>query len=385
MPRFTLMNRTHEVCDLQYDEVTHSFSQVLKAYNDAAFAPLGILDGSRVDIHKLIHWWGSRAIPYSRPGIREVLTALNMAEPVELLEKNHGLSLSDQYWLNPHGSTLRWEDINYFNNLFSDEVGLLLFGNKTAGDLNLNTPDNSSDGNLPKRWIVRDGVRLLLKGGSLLNQEPYNEVIATELYSRLLDYNHYVPYALYEEKGRVYSICANMLTSEEEFVPALYVDNLLPYDETPGLRASLDHFIKCCDLLDVHDAEMRLTQMLATDYLLANFDRHLRNFGLIRNVNTLVWRFAPLFDSGSCLWCTSVPLKEEGLGYVSQPFVHDPELQLGLVSDYSWFDPEKLYGLVEYATETLKEGPLAHYAVRLTIIEDALYNRLDHLVSKSQR
>ena len=61
----------------------------------------------------------------------------------------------------------------------------------------LDSPDNTSDGVLSKRWVCRNGERCLLKGGTLLDQEPYNEVIATELFSRLLSDGDYVPCVLY--------------------------------------------------------------------------------------------------------------------------------------------------------------------------------------------
>jgi hypothetical protein len=383
MPILTLMNRTHPVCDLEYDPISHIFIRILRSHDEAAYAPIAILEGKTISQQRLNRWWGARAIPQSRPGIQKTLSALDMSDPVQLLEKNHGLSLSDQYWMREVNGDTRWEDINYFNNPFSDEVGRLLFGeeaNRGKGDLN--APDNSSDGNLPKRWIIKEGTRILLKGGSMLNQEPYNELIATKLYRRLLDSAEYVPYSLHTEKGRVYSACAEMLSDDEEYVPALYVNDLLPYEDRPEPKASLEHFIHCCECLGIRGAERQLSKMLVGDYLVANFDRHWRNFGLIRNVNTLTWHFAPLFDSGSCLWCTTIPLREDNLTYVSQPFVQDPDLQLSLVEDYSWFDLSRLFGFVEEVIGILRDGPLADYAVRLTVIEDALYARLDRLIDQ---
>jgi hypothetical protein len=375
------MNRTHEVCLLEYDNEVHAFVSLGEA-RDISRAPLASLDGGHIDLLRLRRWWGSRAIPLARPGIVNLMATLEMQSPVEMLERNYGLSLSDQYWLRPEGSMLRWDNLNYFHNPFDDSVGRLMFGEAVdAKTMGLNTPDNSSDGNLPKRWIIRDSRRLLTKGGSLLNQEPYNEVIATELGTRLLDDSDFVSYSLHAEDGHRYSACENMLTDEEEYVPALYIDELLPQGDSHEPRAPVEHYLRCCQLLGVEGVEEHLSKMIALDYLLANFDRHMRNFGLIRNVNTLEWRIAPLFDSGSCLWCTTVPLKEHELGYVSQPFVHDPELQLQTVRNLSWFAPEKLYGFVDQAISALKAGPLADYTIRLMIIEDALYGRLDRLMA----
>jgi len=67
-----------------------------------------------------------------------------------------------------------------------------------------------------------------------------------------------------------------------------------------------------------------------------------RNFGLIRDVETLKCRMAPLFDSGSCLWADVIKLNFENRGYKTKPFRTVPEKQLALIQDWEWFDIDKL-------------------------------------------
>ena len=44
--------------------------------------------------------------------------------------------------------------------------------------------------------------------------------------------------------------------------------------------------------------------MLLIDFLVMNIDRHLGNFGIIRNVETLKWeKIAPIFDTGEAMNC----------------------------------------------------------------------------------
>lgn len=95
---------------------------------------------------------------------------------------------------------------------------------KNVADVGLDSPDNTSDGVLSKRWVCRNGERCLLKGGTLLDQEPYNEVIATELFSRLLSDGDYVPYTLIEWGGAPVSSCPNFVGPTESFIPAYYVN-----------------------------------------------------------------------------------------------------------------------------------------------------------------
>lgn len=44
--------------------------------------------------------------------------------------------------------------------------------------------------------------------------------------------------------------------------------------------------------------------MFIVDFLTMNVDRHLKNFGIIRNVETLKWeRVTPIFDTGQSMCC----------------------------------------------------------------------------------
>lgn len=83
-----------------------------------------------------------------------------------------------------------------------------------------------------------------------------------------------------------------------------------------------------------------MSQMIVCDALLANSDRHWRNFGIIRNVDTLEIRHAPLFDSGNCLWYnvpTAVLVAGE-FGFAAEPFGPDPSVQLALADSLDWFE-----------------------------------------------
>ena len=85
-----------------------------------------------------------------------------------LILKCYALSLSDHYWLRPMGSAINWSDVNFFENDFSRDVGEMLFGREPADKkrINLMSPDNTSEGWLKKKWIITDGERKLVKGGS---------------------------------------------------------------------------------------------------------------------------------------------------------------------------------------------------------------------------
>ena len=111
-------------------------------------------------------WWTDRSIPASRSGVRDALEILRVSTPKLLLAKCYGLSLSDQYWVKPINSDLEWELVNFFDNDFSEDVGDILFGKaKDSENISLNSPDNTSDGCLKKRWKIINQKRCLLKAG----------------------------------------------------------------------------------------------------------------------------------------------------------------------------------------------------------------------------
>lgn len=55
-----------------------------------------------------------REIPSWRDRLDLLLYRLNITAPCELLDKAFGLSLSDQYWLKPYNSNIKYDDINFF-------------------------------------------------------------------------------------------------------------------------------------------------------------------------------------------------------------------------------------------------------------------------------
>lgn len=119
--------------------------------------------------------------------------------------------------------------------------------------------------------------------------------------------------------------------------------------------------------------------MILCDDIMANTDRHWRNFGLIRDVETLEYRTAPLFDTGSSLWCR-VPTRE--LAYTPfvvdmRPFYEDSDRQLRLVGDTSWLNLDKLAGFPEWASDFLDENPSMYG--RTDFIYEGLQKRIDYL------
>jgi hypothetical protein len=346
------MHKNTPVVDMKIDEATASIAKLGKIH-DIRHLPLGIsVHKTGIDRKMLNDWWAERSIPASRDGIREALETIGIHRATFLLTKCYGLSLSDQYWICPKDSGLRWDDVNFFDNDFPKDIGEILFGHEPTDPdhVSLMSPDNTSDGWLRKRWIIVDGKRLLMKGGSgLMKQEPFNEVIACAIMRRL-NIPH-INYTLTFDKGKPYSLCETFVTPDTELVPAWRIHSHFKKDNR---ESNFNYLLRACEMLGIPSVQSALDKMLTLDYIIANEDRHYNNFGFIRNADTLEWiGFSPIFDSGTSLWHNNLHV---GSPVKSKPFRSSHNEQVKLVNDLLWFDYDALDGLSDEIEEILSRS-----------------------------
>ena len=373
---YTLMSAEYEVARVAYDPQFEYPFEVLEVL-DAERAPVGIGFGAGRERKRSFNsWWEHRSVPDTRPGLSAKLAQLGLSASYELPVASYGLSLSDCYWLRPEEhADLTWGELNYFDNEFvgMGDGRLTCASDSWLQNVGLASPDNTSEGELPKSWVIRGGRRILIKGCGLDDQRPFNEVVATVLFSRLLASGEFVPYELEEVGGGPACSCAEFLNGREEFIQATYAR---AWGNSVRARTVYDRFAKAAGLACDDEELVRtwLSKMIVCDSLLANSDRHWRNFGFIRNVDTLEVRPAPLFDTGNCLW-HSKSAQEVGEGdyaFTARPFEVDPLRQLGLVDRISWFDERALIGFVDDAVELLAGSEHASADGRLSYIAEGI-------------
>ncbi|MDR2571034.1 MAG: HipA domain-containing protein [Oscillospiraceae bacterium] len=358
---YTLMHKNIPVVDIKIDEDTGNISKVSDIH-EKHHLPIAVYEEKKGISRKALNdWWIGRSIPASRDGIKDALISLRelgIVNTTLLLTKCYGLCLSDQYWVRPAeqesapDSNLRWESINFFQNDFSMDIGEILFGHEPAdfSQVNLISPDNTSDGWLRKKWLIINGKRFLMKGASgVMKQEPYNEVIACAIMRRF-GINH-VNYELVVDNGKPYSLCENFVTPDTELVPAWRVREVIKKDNRDS---NFTHFLRCCEHLGILDVRAALDQMLILDYIISNEDRHYNNFGFIRNAETLEWLgLAPLYDNGTSLWYNTMRV---GSPVESKPFRSSHFEQIKLVKDKSRFDLSVLDGIEDEIMEIFKSS-----------------------------
>ncbi len=376
----TLMHKRIAVAELELDDATGFIQKIKKVYAEEHL-PVGVpVKRGKVDRVALNEWWTDRSIPTSRSGIREALQTLDIANTKMLLIRCFGLSLSDQYWICPEGSGLTWDKVNFFENSFSDDIGDVLFGaNKKANAFDFTSPDNTSDGNLKKRWKIIGGKRCLVKGGSNpFRQQPFNEVIAAEIMKRL-GISH-VSYTVMWDKGAPYCVCEDFVSEDTELVPAW---RIIQTQKKENNVSVYQHFLNCCEKLGITDVVPFLDRMIVLDYIIANEDRHLNNFGALRNAETLEWiGMAPVYDSGSALGYDKLAAQiRSGKDITCKPFKKHHEEQLKLVSSFEWIDFEKLSDIKEVIKEIMTTGDAVEYMddARVKAIADSVDKRIRYL------
>ena len=365
---YELKHKNITVLEMEVDDETENILKVLSVSNPEHL-PLGIkYDRDVVDRKALNNWLMGRSIPASRENILEVLETLELTSTTQLITKCFGLSLSDCYWICPKNSNIDFDDINFFDNEFSKDMGEILFG-KDLKEFSLMSPDNTSDGWLKKKWIIQNDKRYLVKGGSgVYKQEPFNEKITTKICEELG-----IPHVGYDiefAEDLPYCVCENFLSADTEFISAWNVYN---HFKKPNNLSNYEHLINSYEKLGVKNARESIENMLILDFMIANTDRHMNNFGIIRDSNSLeVLGVAPIFDSGTSLFM-SMPITHKIANIESKPFKKTHSEQIKLVENIPYISENTLQNITQYIYEILSENPFMDE------------NRLDFVIESFER
>ena len=388
-----LMNKNTPVMSVELDERINAITDIYEVYN-INYAPLSVYncntDASKSLIKELNSWFKGRGIPSWRKDLEGLLRRLDAKSPEELLNKAYALSLSDRYWLKEEGSVLEWDAINFFTNDFEYEAYLEASLDSVAAIKvpreNLYSPNNTTDGMLQKGWIIQDGKRILVKGTyTNSKEEPINEWLASRIAERLgFDYCDYS--VSYSEATGLTSRCENFLNEDEEIISAV---DVFFSERKPNSMNDFEFYIHVLEKHNVPDARRNLTGMVVMDYLMMNVDCHMKNFGVIRNVDTLEWvRTIPIFDTGQSMQCNELT---ENLNFhrgVCKFFTNgkkDFEKMLDTVGDELMDIPvENLDGISDEYSKMLKtyQSALNMSDERLSKLVGGLETRVNKLASK---
>ena len=288
-------NKNHPIFTCELDDDTAIISKIYEVI-DEKHLPIILQDGD-FNIDNVNAWNLMRKIPDKRIGLSAIKT-----EFPKLLHYHNMFSLSDQYWFQ-HNQKETYNKLNYFNNSYYYELGKAFLSpwEVEKQTVRKESPDLTTNGVLPKRWIqMEDGTSYLIKAGSKdANQSPITEILASMFLERL-DIIPFVKYELKADGLKMCSICRNFIDSNTEFVPLTHVYNKVPRNKPK--ETVFNHIVKQSVSYGLNENYVKnyLYNMIAADAIIQNHDRHLNNFGYIRDVESgKILKFAPLFDSGS--------------------------------------------------------------------------------------
>lgn len=356
---YVLKHKDKDVAMIQMDTFTGRLEYVL-----AVYLPEELPVGCRADGKSLSNWWSLRAIPDSRKDLRQVLSRTGVETSQALLLRSYGLSLTDHYWVQPIDRELYWKDLNFFENDFSEELGNLLTDSEedVREDVELLrvSPSASVNGDMKKKWIIRDGVRSLLKvNTNHYGQQAVNEVIAGRMHERL-GWKDHVPYRV--EKIRIgghdhpCSISPLFTSETKEFVPAY---QLLMDHKIPNESSLYESLVLMAVEMGMEEEKVRrqLEYMIMTDFILSNTDRHLNNMGFLYDPEHRRFTdMAPIFDTGNALFYDRavIPHKENLLDINVNSFCKREADMLRYVKK-PILDVEKLTDFPEEAESLLRQ------------------------------
>lgn len=319
--KYLLMHKDISVAVFSTDGL--SVQRVSINRNALPHIPVGVK--SEFELKK---WIMGRGIPKSRDGLRKDLG--NTSSFLYMLG-NLGVSLTDCYWFNPVGYNLSWKDVSPYINDFRESISLDLSEN--CGDLIGKTnflPSSSLKGDLKKKWIILNGERYLVKGN--YNDSCIQSI--AEVFSGLLHqrqrFTDYVNYMFTDisSDGKIIKGCmCKAFTSERlEFVSAY---DLLNTEKKCNSESYYQQYIRLCNQNGINIKSF-LNYMFMTDFIISNIDRHLNNFGLLRDPNTLRYvKPAPIFDSGNSFFYKSsyIPV-DRGLLNLDITSFYDKEVKM---------------------------------------------------------
>ncbi len=380
-----LMNKNTKVLEAEYDSATGVFTKIYEVYN-IEYAPYilkSFYESDDINSNpfrtNISDWFRGRGIPSWRDNLDLLLHRLNVCVPSELLDKAFGLSLSDQYWLKPYNKDIKYDDINFFDKTFDYSEFLeasLSKNNKTVTcATSLKTPNNTTDGMLKKAWIIENDTRYLLKSGykdEIL--QPFNEVLANEICERL-NFDH-VEYILDTYKDMIVSKCPCFITKNTELITCYQIINDMKRHDN---KEDYEEYIKKLEKNGIKDARIKLENMYILDFLIMNEDRHLNNFGIIRDVNTLKWLdVAPIFDNGMALNVPYYSEDEVAIAGTGRFFYEEKTFDeiIKVVKDIKRIDITKLDDIVEWFDDLLhKYQNITHMSDKRIQLLCVLLNR----------
>lgn len=248
-------------------------------------------------------WLETRAVDSHRPNSRMLKKALRMKErdDVATVIRANGATITDNYWIRPIGSDLKYSQISFNDAYYKRKVSqsmakLALSGSSRSFNFVADNPsvlaaELTNIGSFEKCWKRIEGEWWLYKRAN--HFEAFSEI-----YISKLCYILHIPCALYEQDKTGFVRSLDFTAGKVNFEPAIsFMGDNEDYEDVVTELNSL------CP-----SAIPDFVKMVFLDALVFNPDRHTANFGLLRNKKTGKYTsLAPCFDHNMALFSKGYP------------------------------------------------------------------------------
>lgn len=281
---FLLMNKDQPLLKFQSNPGPFGEDNMIEIESYTDLRPVGYKN--------ILDWVEHRRAPKHRAHIEQLLRECGCENLDGFIRVAHALTLNDTLWVKEENSKLEWGDVSLYRNPFNELISHVAFeGGLYGNNFSTTSPEFGTDGAFAKCWIREGEDVYLLKRGSTgarnAGLEPYSEMYASQIAKYIC--TSYISYDVTEYRDRIASKCKLFTSEKEGFIP------INKYIERANVKELLEFFDKIGSVNDFR-------RMLVLDAIIINVDRHLGNFGVIIDNDTMeVLRMAPVFDHNQSL------------------------------------------------------------------------------------
>ena len=262
-----------------------------------------VIEPSLIPLHFLFaedpslkSWLRQRSLDTSRTNSRFVLRELDSdkADITQIVLSVNAATITDNFWIKENGSEKTYEQTRFHQ----DHLAKVALLGSSAGIVvppDHHSPELTNTGTFEKCWHLENGQWWLYKKG---NPEHTFSELAAQSIGRYLNINMAIyQYVSRNEIGNIFDCRAPASLSVVKTLD--FTGGVFNFEPAADLGCSRDDAVKNYQILKRLSpaAAQEYKKMVLLDTLTYNIDRHLFNFGVLRDQTTgQVVSLAPIFD-----------------------------------------------------------------------------------------
>ena len=243
--------------------------------------PIGIKD--------INDWIENRKASKHNATLRKIMEECGCSTKTGFIKVTHAASLNDTFWIKSDKENITWKDVSLYKNEFNETISKLAFEGVGLYGFQFEdtSPELSTEGSFRKCWKKeKNGIYLYKRGSEGARNaglEPYCEYMTSKIAKKICKDS--VEYQLVKLHGNLASKCQLFTDEQHGYVPMAKIDL-----KNKSLDSMLNYFAQI-------GSEDEFRRMLVFDAITFNVDRHLGNYGILINNDTLeTIKMAPVFD-----------------------------------------------------------------------------------------